>query len=136
MKTYLFYLLKIEIVVSNTSFKCKMYPYINNVQVQNYSDLGSVGQEDLSYKIFPIDKTKILMTSGSLIKVKSIAECSPGSIQIRAYPGSELVVANTLAKWKRLEPNDINFSQGFSQKVCFVFNSLLAMSADNLCKQF
>ena len=35
----------------------------------------------------------------------------------RAYPGSEFVVANTLAKWKKLEPNEINFSQGFSQKV-------------------
>ena len=47
----------------------------------------------------------------------------------RAYPGSEFVVANTLAKWKKLEPNEINFSQDFSQKVvstsCFVFNSLL-----------
>ena len=46
----------------------------------------------------------------------------------RAYPVSEFVVANTLAKWKRLEPNEMNFSQGFSQKVvstsCFVFNSL------------
>ena len=42
---------------------------------------------------------------------------------IRAYPGSEFVVAYTLAKWKKLEPNEINFSQGFSQKVstsCFV----------------
>ena len=27
-----------------------------------------------------IDKTKILMTNGSLMKVKSIAECSKGSI--------------------------------------------------------
>ena len=27
---------------------------------------------------------------------------------IRAYPGSEFVVANTLAKWKKLEPNKIN----------------------------
>ena len=35
----------------------------------------------------------------------------------RAYPGSEFVVANTLAKWKKLEPNEINFSQDFSQKV-------------------
>ena len=53
----------------------------------------------------------------------------------RAYPGLEFVVANTLAKWKKLEPNEMNFSQGFSQKVstnCFVS----AMSADNLCKQF
>ena len=50
----------------------------------------------------------------------------------RAYPGSEFVVANTLAKWEKLEPNEINFSQGFSQKVvstsCFVFNPLLAWS--------
>ena len=29
----------------------------------------------------------------------------------RAYPGSEFVVAITLAKWKKLEPNEINFSQ-------------------------
>ena len=34
----------------------------------------------------------------------------------RAYPGSEFVVGNTLAiKWEK--PNEINFSQGFSQKV-------------------
>ena len=43
----------------------------------------------------------------------------------RANPGSEFVVANTLAKWKKLEPNEI---EGFSQKVvstsCFVFKSL------------
>ena len=49
----------------------------------------------------------------------------------RAYPGSEFVVANTLAKWKKLEPNEINFSQKVS-----TFNSLPAMSADNPCKQF
>ena len=30
---------------------------------------------------------------------------------IRAYPGPEFVVANTLAKWKKLEPNPINFGQ-------------------------
>ena len=35
----------------------------------------------------------------------------------RAYPNSEFVVANTLANWKRLEPNEIGFSQGFSQRV-------------------
>ena len=43
---------------------------------------------------------------------------------IKAYPGSEFVVANTLAKWKKF----VDFSQGFSQKVvsssCSVFNSL------------
>ena len=46
----------------------------------------------------------------------------------RAYPGPEFVVGNTLAKWKKLEQNEINFSQGFSQKVisrtCFVLNPL------------
>ena len=51
-------------------------------------------------------------------------------IVYRAYPGSEFVVANTLPKWKKLEPNKRNFSQGLSQKVistsCFVFNSLPA----------
>ena len=26
-----------------------------------------------------------------------------------AYPGSEFVVVNTLAKWKKLEPNEIDF---------------------------
>ena len=31
----------------------------------------------------------------------------------RVYSGSEFVVANTLAKWKKLEPNEINFSQEF-----------------------
>ena len=45
----------------------------------------------------------------------------------RAHPGSEFVVANSSAKWKKLEQNEIDFSQGFSQKVvsrsCSVFNS-------------
>ena len=49
---------------------------------------------------------------------------------LRAYPSSEFVVANNLSKWKKLEPIEINFSQGFSQKEvstsCFVFNSLPA----------
>ena len=48
----------------------------------------------------------------------------------RAYPGSEFVVANTFAKLKKLEPNAIDFSQGFSQKVVSrsfsVFNTLPA----------
>ena len=52
-----------------------------------------------------------------------------------AYPGSEFVVANTLAKWKKMEPYEIDFSQGFSQKVvsrsCSVFSSLPA--SGNFC---
>ena len=51
-------------------------------------------------------------------------------IEIRSYPSSEFVVANTLAKWKKLKPNEIDFSQGFSNKVvsrsCSVFNTLPA----------
>ena len=60
------------------------------------------------------------------------------ALKTRAYPGSDFVVASTLAKWKKLEPNEINFNQGFSQKVssCFVLKSLHALSADHLCKQF
>ena len=53
----------------------------------------------------------------------------------RAYPGSEFVEANTLAKWKKFEPNEIDFSQGFSQKGvsrnCSAFNSLPA--SGNFC---
>ena len=48
---------------------------------------------------------------------------------IRAYPGLEFVVANTLANWKKLEPNEINFSQGFSQKVSTSFISFLAVKS-------
>ena len=58
----------------------------------------------------------------------------------RANPGSEFVVANTLAKWKKLEPNEIYLSQVFSQKVVstsssFVFNSLHAsLGGDFRCQ--
>ena len=40
-------------------------------------------------------------------------------IELRAYSGSEFVVANTLAKWKKLEPNEINFSQKVVSTSCF-----------------
>ena len=53
----------------------------------------------------------------------------------RAFTGSECVVAKTLANWKKLEPNEIDFCQSFSQNVvstsCFVFNSLPA--SGNFC---
>ena len=35
----------------------------------------------------------------------------------RAYPDSEFVEANTLAKCNKLEPNEIHFSQDFSLKL-------------------
>ena len=52
---------------------------------------------------------------------------------------------DTLAKWKKLEPNEIIFSQGFSLKVVvdttfrlklFGHWGRLLLSADNICKQF
>ena len=50
-------------------------------------------------------------------------------------PWLRIFVANTLAKWRELEPNEIDFSQGFNQKVvsrsCSVLNSLPAI--DNFC---
>ena len=42
----------------------------------------------------------------------------------RANPGSEFVVANYKAKWKKLELIEFDFSQGFSQKAsrnCYLF---------------
>ena len=64
--------------------------------------------------------------------------CRPENTSInigRAYPGSEPVVANTLAKWKKNGANEINFNQGFSQKAvstsCFVFKLLSA--GGNFC---
>ena len=50
-------------------------------------------------------------------KEKRVFKCEVGC-SFRAYPGSEFVVANTLAKWKKLEPNEITSS--------LVFKSLLA----------
>ena len=34
----------------------------------------------------------------------------------RAYPGFEFAVANTLAKWKKLEPNEINLAKVLVRK--------------------
>ena len=31
------------------------------------------------------------------------------AFKVRAYPGSEFVAANTLAKWKKLKPHEIDF---------------------------
>ena len=33
------------------------------------------------------------------------------SFNLHVHPSSEFVVANALAKWKKLEPNEIDFSQ-------------------------
>ena len=64
-----------------------------------------------------------------------LAVCSwlvkSGGGDFRAYPGSEFVVANTLAKWQTLEPNEIDFSQKVVSNSCSVFNSLPA--SGNFC---
>ena len=49
----------------------------------------------------------------------------------RAYPGSEFVVANSLAKRKKLEPNEIEFSQKVVSRSFSAFNSLPA--SGNFC---
>ena len=50
----------------------------------------------------------------------------------KAYPGSVFVVANTVAKWKKLEPNETNFSQGSARNSIFfvVCLSLQTVSLD------
>ena len=49
----------------------------------------------------------------------------------KAYPSSDFVVANTLAKWKKLEPNEFDFSQKVVSRSFSVFNSLPA--SGNFC---
>ena len=55
--------------------------------------------------------------SKSLLKSNRMRSVCCPLMAFRAYPVSEFVVANTLAKRKKLEPNEINFSQGFSQNL-------------------
>ena len=47
-----------------------------------------------------IDKTKILMTNGSLMKVESIAECSPRSILQFFWPALDILKTNFRSLWK------------------------------------
>ena len=58
----------------------------------------------------------------------------------RAYSGSEFVSANTLAKWNKFEPNEINFSQGSINTLLMYLTPCplgrLLFSADDLYKQF
>ena len=56
----------------------------------------------------------------------------------RAYPGSEFVVANTLAKLKKLKPNEINFTERSIDKLfCNCpLGVTFVISADKHCKQF
>ena len=69
-----------------------LFRLIRTVAKSAYTHKVSIGYSDITLRcairsVKPvlsghskIDKTKILMTNGSLMKVKSIAECSKGSI--------------------------------------------------------
>ena len=61
-----------------------------------------------------------------LLRIEEYGKVPQKCACTRANPGSEFVLANTLAKWKKLEPNEINFSQKVVSTSCFVFNSLPA----------
>ena len=58
-----------------------------------------------------------VITSSTPMLAQRIQFMMVSMIDNWAYPGSEFVVASTLAKWIKLEPNGIYFSQGFSQKL-------------------
>ena len=60
---------------------------------------------------------KLVLIQDILSKLKSPPSLQAQTNTFRTYPGSEFVVANTVAKRKKLEPNEIDFSQKFSQKV-------------------
>ena len=68
----------------------------------------------------------VFLGENLLLRISALSLAS----EYRAFPGSEFVVANTLAKWKKLKPNEIDFSQGFTfsqreiSRSCSVFNSL------------
>ena len=62
----------------------------------------------------------MIMAPNRTVSLSTFQEISWTLSQVRIYktaranPGSEFVVANTLAnRWKKLEPNEIDFSQGF-----------------------
>ena len=54
-------------------------------------------------------------------------------LKTRAYPSLEFVVANTLAKWEKMEPNEIDFCQGFSQKTVILYQENSLPACGNFC---
>ena len=81
--------IRVGFVVKKRSNMC--FPHVDEVTVcSRRQSLGRL--PDTLYRMF------IVATTGAYRYIN------------RAYPGSEFVVANTLAKWKKLEPNDIDFS--------------------------
>ena len=55
-----------------------------------------------------------------LLSLSLWRELGTNFINYRANPGSEFVVANTLAKREKLEPNDLDFSQKVVQCSTFI----------------
>ena len=76
----------------NLSFEITFDYELNEVVVLNsYSDTLIIGNQLFTVKTVKngdskIDKTEILMTNGSLMKIESIAECSPWSILEYFWP--------------------------------------------------
>ena len=60
-------------------------------------------------------------------------------VQLQGLLWLRICCSQHFSQWKKLEPNEINFSQCFSQKVvsthCFVFNSLPARATFVVCWQ-
>ena len=57
---------------------------------------------------------------------------------MQGLPWLRICCSQQFSQMEKLESNEMNFSQGFSQKVstsCFIFNSLPAVSAGKLCNQ-
>ena len=67
-------LMKVKSIVNTFDLHLAIIGLENQLSVFLRGDTGFTGQT------YRIDKAKILMTNGSLMKVKSIAECSPWSI--------------------------------------------------------
>ena len=70
---------------SDPNFILKVIPYLTSVWLATPWD-SVLSQDSTGYTVRPvlhghskIDKTKILKTNGSLMKVESIAECSLGA---------------------------------------------------------
>ena len=93
------------------------------------------------YIFFPLAKVlATIINSEPGLALIWHAPCMGKSIRkkrvYRAYPGSEFVVANTLAKWRKLEPNKIDFSKKVvstnSLPACSDFCHLLITFANSL----
>ena len=78
------------------------------VEKKKVSSLGLWNQRPLKLKC----KTFIYLSWDNYIHLDSKKNSNFYSLyRERAFPGSEFVVANMLAKWKKLEPNETGFKK-------------------------